>query len=52
MLEEKVKRQKLLAPKGPITSSTWRTISRSLDEFDEIYSAVSAFLHLKDPDFA
>ena len=52
LLEEKVKRQKLIAPTGPITDATWQTISRSLDEFDEIYSASSPCLNLKGPDFA
>ena len=35
-LENKVKRQKLLAPKGPITSEKWQTVNRALDDFDEV----------------
>ena len=45
LLEEKVKRQKLIAPKG-------QTISRSLDEFDEIYSASFPCLNVNGADFA
>ena len=42
VLEGKVKRQKLLAPKGSIKAETWRTLSRALDTFDEVYSNVSS----------
>lgn len=37
ILEGKVKRQKLIAPKGPIQGKTWQMLSRALDSFDEIY---------------
>ena len=50
VLEGKVKRQKLLAPKGSIKAETWRTLSRALDTFDEVYSNVSSKLKLRDPD--
>ena len=49
ILDGKVKRQKLIAPKGPVKSATWKEISRCLDEFDEIYSNVSTKMKLTDP---
>ena len=52
VLEGKVKCQKLIAPKGPVKSATWKEISRCPDEFDEIYSNVSRKLKLTDPDAA
>ena len=50
VLEGKVKWQKLLAPKGSIKAETWRTLSRALDTFDEVYNNVSSKLKLPDPD--
>ena len=47
-LESKVQRQKLLAPKGPTTSTKWQTINRALDEFDEVYGALSNILSMGD----
>ena len=47
-LENKVKRQKLLAPKGPITSEKWQTVNRALDDFDEVYGAISDLISIKD----
>ena len=41
ILEGKVKRQKLIAPKGPIKSPMWQTLSRCLDTFDLIYDLVT-----------
>ena len=48
ILEGKVKRQKLIAPKGPIKSHTWQTLSRALDVFDKVYDSVSLKLNLPD----
>ena len=50
VLEGKVKRQKLLAPKGSIKAETWRTLLRALDTFGEVYSNVSSKFKLRDPD--
>lgn len=50
ILEGKVKRQKLLAPKGPVKASTWKMIARCLDEFDDIYSVSCERLKLKTCD--
>ena len=50
LLEQKVKRQKLIAPKGPIKGETWKMLSRCLDEFNAIYTTASSQLNLKDPD--
>ena len=51
VLEGRVKRQKLIAPKGPIQGKTWQMLSRALDSFDTIYDSVSSTLNLKDPEF-
>ena len=48
VLERKVKRQKLLAPKGSMKAETWRTLSRALENFDEVH--VSSKFKLRDPD--
>ena len=49
-LDGKVKVQKLLTPKGLMKAKTWRTLSRALCTFDEVYSNVSSKLKLWDPD--
>ena len=36
MLEEKIKRQKELAPKGVVSSKTWQRVSRSIDKVEDI----------------
>ena len=48
ILEGKVKRQKLIAPKGPIKSKTWQTISRFFDSFDRVFETLSSRLNLDD----
>ena len=46
LLEQKVQRQKLVAPKGIVERSVWQRISRSIDKLDEIYSNASKYLSL------
>ena len=36
LLEQKVKRQKMLAPKGVVKKETWQCISRSVDDIDVV----------------
>ena len=46
LLEQKIKRQKMLSPKGPVNKATWQKISRCLDKFDCIYKNVSSNFNL------
>ena len=49
ILEGKIKKHKMVAPKGPISADTWRTISRGIDEIEEICEKAEENLHvLKD----
>ena len=48
VLKGKVKRQKLLAPKGSDKASTGKVLARCLDVFDDIYSVPCERLKLKD----
>ena len=46
LLEQKIKQQKLLAPKGFVEKKTWQRISRSIDKIDVIYKNSSEHLHI------
>ena len=46
LLEQKVQRQKLLAPKGVVEKNVWQRISRSVDTIDKIYANASSDLML------
>ena len=35
-LEEKIKKQKSIAPKGTVNSKTWQKISRSIDKVEHV----------------
>ncbi|XP_057303732.1 uncharacterized protein LOC130641092 [Hydractinia symbiolongicarpus] len=48
LMEQKIKRQKMMAPKGSVDKSTWQRISRCVDAFDRIYENTSNLLDLKD----
>ena len=48
ILEVKVQRQKLIAPKGAIKGETWKTLARYLDNFESMYLSVSSKLNLRD----
>lgn len=48
LMEQKIKRQKMMAPKGNVDKATWQRISRCVDTFDKIYDNVSNLLSLKD----
>ena len=47
VLEEKLKRHKMIAPKGSISKDTWKRISRSIDDIESIYVSVSKKLGLE-----
>lgn len=47
-MEQKIKRQKMMAPKRSVDKSTWQRISRCVDAFDRIYENTSNLLDLKD----
>lgn len=44
LLEQKIQRQKMIAPKGIISSTTWQRISRSIDKIDGILENSSKIL--------
>jgi len=48
ILEQKIKRQKMIAPKGPVDKFTWQRISRSVDKIENIYEHASALLDISD----
>ena len=43
-LENKTKRHKMIAPKGKVSNTTWRTISRGLDEIEKIQENAESML--------
>ena len=45
-LESKIKKHKMIAPKGPVSNETWMRISRGLDKIDSIYKSAAAKLDL------
>lgn len=50
VLEGKVQRQKLIAPKGIVNCKTWQTLARCLDEFEDIYASASSKLNIGSKD--
>ena len=47
VLEEKIKRHKIIAPKGSISKETWKIISKSIDDIESIYVSVKKMLGLE-----
>ena len=47
-LETKIKRHKMIAPKGRITNATWRYLSRGLDELEKVYENAAQILKIDD----
>ena len=50
ILENKVKRQKMLASKGDVTPSMWQQISRSLDDIVQVSEFANSRLNIHDVD--
>ena len=48
LLEQKIKRQKFLSPKGIVDKKTWQQISRSVDKIEDIYQNASSYLNLNE----
>ena len=48
LLKQKIKRQKMLSPKGPVDKTTWQKISRCVDKVDKIYSNVASYFKLSE----
>ena len=48
MLEQKVKRQKMLAPKGVVKKETWKCVSRSVDDVNVVCKNAFQFLQISD----
>ena len=44
VLEEKIKRHKMIAPKRSISKDMWKRISRSIDDIDSIYVSVKSWV--------
>ena len=49
-LENKIKRHKLIAPKGRISNDTWFTISRGLDAIEKVYENGAKLLEIEEED--
>ena len=49
-LENKIKRHKMIAPKGKTSSDNWRTISRGIDEIEKIQENANKMLELYEDD--
>ena len=50
MLESKIKKHKMVAPKGPMSVDMWRTISRGIDETEETCNKAEENLHVSNDD--
>lgn len=48
LLEQKIQKQKMMAPQGSVEKTTWQRISRSVDTFDKIYKNIDFQLSLTD----
>ena len=49
-LENKIKRHKMVAPKGNVSNSTWRTISRGLDKVKKVQEHGEEMLDTRNDD--
>ena len=50
-LEEKIKKHKMVAPKGPVSNETWKKISRGLDEIEKICNKLVNNLRLATEEY-
>lgn len=48
LLEQKVKLQKSIAPKGKVDKTTWQRISRCIDVVDDVHENTSKLLNVSD----
>ena len=49
-LEAKIKKHKMVAPKGVISNDMWKRISRGIDKIDKIYKNTAEKLNLLEED--
>ena len=49
-LENKIKRHKMVAPKGFVSNQTWKRVSRSIDKIEAICTNTNANLNVTDED--
>ena len=49
-MEGETKKHKMVVPKGPISDDMWRTISRGIDEIEEICEKAEENLHVSKDD--
>ena len=47
-LENKIKRLKMIAPKGRISNSTWQTLCRGIDKIERVYENAAEILQIDD----
>ena len=50
LFEGKIKRHKVVVPKGQISADTWRTISRGIDEIELIFKKAEEYLNVDTKD--
>ena len=50
LFEGKIKRHKMVVPKGQISADTWRTISRGIDEIELIFKKAEEYLNVDTKD--
>ena len=50
MLEQRVKRMKMIAPKGATSTEMWTRVARNVDRVDKIVQNGMRLLHLRDND--
>ena len=50
LFEGKIKRLKMVVPKGQISADTWRTISRGIDEIELIFKKAEEYLNVDTKD--
>ena len=50
MLEGQIKKHKMVAPKGPISTDNWRIILRGMDKIEEICDKAEENLHASNND--
>ena len=50
MWEGQIKKHKMVAPKGPISTDNWRIILRGMDKIEEICDTAEENLHASNND--
>ena len=48
MLEQRVKRMKMVAPKGVMTKEMWQRVTRNIDSIDQIVKNGMSLSHIRE----